>query len=217
MTWRQRLARAFPVGTRSVLFGVHQFVLHPVTLAAAWWLLYGEDPVTEASGLEVSLGDPRLWVAFLVHDLGYIGKPNMDGPEGETHPVLGARIMGALFGQQWHDFVLLHSRFYSKNLRRPYSRLCAADKVLIAITPVELYVVMARLSGEINEYREGRRGRTCVRVTSRGWRHDDEESDQSWYRRVRAYCWRWAKTHSDGREDNWTPATSPVDVEAQSA
>jgi hypothetical protein len=25
---------------------------------------------------------PALWIAFFVHDLGYLGKPNMDGPEG---------------------------------------------------------------------------------------------------------------------------------------
>jgi hypothetical protein len=36
-------------------------------------------------------------VAFFVHDLGYFGKPNMDGEEGETHPYLGAKIMHFLF------------------------------------------------------------------------------------------------------------------------
>jgi len=39
-------------------------------VAWGWWTLYGFP------------FDPRLWVAFFVHDLGYIGKPNMDGPEG---------------------------------------------------------------------------------------------------------------------------------------
>jgi hypothetical protein len=54
------------VGTKSILFGAHQFVLHPLILFVAWWQLYGFP------------ADPRLWVAFVVHDLGYWGKPNMD-------------------------------------------------------------------------------------------------------------------------------------------
>ncbi len=82
------------VGTKSVLFGAHQFLIHPIVLAIAWWQLYGFP------------WDPRLWVAFVVHDLGYLGKPNMDGPEGETHVELGASIMHFLFDWQWevYDF-----------------------------------------------------------------------------------------------------------------
>src|SRR3954469_7337593 len=76
------------IGTKSVLFGAHCFFLHPWFVAAAWWRLYGFP------------WDPRLWVAFFVHDLGYMGKPNMDGHEGERHPVLGARIMAALFDRR---------------------------------------------------------------------------------------------------------------------
>ena len=41
--------------------------------------------------------DKSLWVAFFVHDIGYLGKPNMDGPEGERHVEVGARIMSFLF------------------------------------------------------------------------------------------------------------------------
>src|SRR5258708_5910867 len=73
------------IGTKSILFGAHQFLIHPWFVAAAWWKLYGFP------------FDPRLWVAFFVHDLGYWGKPNMDGAEGETHVELGANIMSALF------------------------------------------------------------------------------------------------------------------------
>lgn len=74
------------IGTKSVLFGAHQFLIHPWFVALGWWKLYGFP------------FDPRLWVAFFVHDLGYIGKPNMDGPEGERHPVFGASIMAAFDG-----------------------------------------------------------------------------------------------------------------------
>lgn len=67
------------IGTKSILFGVHQFAIHPVILALAWTKLFGMPT------------DPRLWLAFGLHDIGYIGKPNMDGKEGETHPELGAK------------------------------------------------------------------------------------------------------------------------------
>jgi len=76
------------VGTKSVLFGAHCFLLHSFFVAAAWWTLYGFPR------------DLRLWVAFFVHDIGYIGKPNMDGAEGETHVELGARIMRRLFDRK---------------------------------------------------------------------------------------------------------------------
>lgn len=73
------------IGTKSVLFGAHCFFLHPWFVALGWWKLYGFP------------WDPRLWVAFLLHDIGYLGKPNMDGPEGERHPWTGAEICSWLF------------------------------------------------------------------------------------------------------------------------
>lgn len=48
-------------GTKSVLFGAHCFFIHPLFVALAWWKLFGFP------------WDPRLWVAFFVHDLGYWG------------------------------------------------------------------------------------------------------------------------------------------------
>lgn len=74
------------IGTKSVLFGAHCFFLHPFFVAAAWWKLYGFP------------WQPWLWLAFFVHDIGYLGKPNMDGPEGEQHPWTGARILYLLQG-----------------------------------------------------------------------------------------------------------------------
>ena len=73
------------IGTKSVLFGAHCFFLHPIFVFAAWYRLYGFP------------FDPRLWFCFFLHDIGYFGKPNMDGPEGETHVEFGANIMGKLF------------------------------------------------------------------------------------------------------------------------
>jgi len=74
------------VGTKSVIFGVHSILVHPFFVAYAWSRLFGFP------------WDPRLWVAFLVHDLGYIGKANMESSEGQQHVVVGGRIMGWLFG-----------------------------------------------------------------------------------------------------------------------
>lgn len=76
------------VGTRSVLYGAHCAVLHPWLLAAAWWRLFGFP------------WDVRLWAAFWVHDLGYWGRGDLDGDDGEAHVELGARIMARLFGAQ---------------------------------------------------------------------------------------------------------------------
>lgn len=130
------------VGTKSVLFGAHQFLLHPLFVALAWWRLYGFP------------WDPRLWVAFFVHDLGYWGKPNMDGPEGESHVLLGARVMRRLFGPDWEWFCACHSRFWAKREGRRISRLCVADKFSIVITPEWISVPMMLATGEMGEYQK---------------------------------------------------------------
>lgn len=129
------------IGTRSLLFGIHQVFIHPWFVAYAWWKLYGFP------------SDPRLWVAFFIHDLGYWGKPNMDGPEGETHPELGAAIMGKLFGQDWGDFCLLHSRHYARERKRNFTQLCVADKLASIIYPRGFYLFLANLTGELHEYK----------------------------------------------------------------
>ncbi|MBW7932471.1 MAG: hypothetical protein H3C62_02420, partial [Gemmatimonadaceae bacterium] len=141
------------IGTRSVLFGVHQFALHPLFIALGWYRAYGWRRVRlSAAGTgSTHLLDPRLWLAFVVHDLGYVGQPNMDGPEGETHPKLGAAVMRRLFGAAWGDFVLLHSRYYAKRLGRPVSPLAMADKWVIVLEPWWLYLPRARLTGELSE------------------------------------------------------------------
>lgn len=84
------------IGTKSVLYGAHCFLLHPFFVAIAWIKLYGFP------------FDPRIWIAFFVHDLGYLGKPNMDGPEGETHVELGGAIMH-LFDGWYKDTKIIFS------------------------------------------------------------------------------------------------------------
>src|SRR5262245_41708328 len=68
------------IGTKSVLFGVHQFLWHPLTVGLAWRKLYGVWPRAEG------------WVAIFCHDLGYSVCTNIDGPEGRLHPERGAKL-----------------------------------------------------------------------------------------------------------------------------
>lgn len=135
------------VGTKSLLFGVHQFLWHPLTVGLAWRRLYGAWPKWHE------------WIAIACHDLGYWGKPNMDGPEGRTHPILGARIAArivrffnpTLEGQTF-NLTLYHSREYARNVSAEPSRLCWADKYCVCVEPAWFYLFRARLSGEIEEY-----------------------------------------------------------------
>lgn len=203
------------IGTKSVLFGAHQFLIHPWFVAAAWWKLYGFP------------FDPRLWMAFFVHDLGYIGKPNLDGAEGETHVELGASIMHWLFdwipyraeillwplrgvyarNTRWRDFCLYHSRFYAKRDGQKHSRLCVADKLAICLTPAWLYLPMVRATGEIHEYMKLSKGAReqeskYVRMSI----YDPEQS--KWYANVQTYLRAWVNEHKDGRDDTWTPTNA---------
>ena len=173
------------IGTKSLLYGYHQFILHPLIVAACWTRLYGFP------------FDPRLWVCFVVHDWGYWGKPNLDGPEGETHVELGARIMARLFddsplatvmdicfgfrpqGSSWKVFSLYHSRFYARRDKVEPSRLCYADKAAIAWTPSVVQLTLMRFTGEWKEYVLGHNGRTPA---------NPGDSLETWCGKMRAVC-----------------------------
>ena len=170
------------IGTKSLLFGVHCIFLHPWFVAWAWWKLYGFP------------FDPRLWVAFVIHDWGYWGKPNMDGPEGELHPYWAGNVMGLLFGDRWANICTYHSRFLAKRDNRPYSRLCVADKLAIGLTWAWLYLPCARLSGELPEYMKGQAARTPA----------GNRSARQWFADVQRYCTAWAWEHRDLKSDQWT-------------
>lgn len=130
------------LGTRSLMFGVHQIFLHGITVAYAWYKTWGFPK------------DIRLWFAFFLHDIGYFGKPNMDGEEGSRHPELGAKIMEKMFGKKWGDFTLCHSGRYAKMNDLEVSKLYVADKMAMYYTPKWLYLILANFSGEIKEYLE---------------------------------------------------------------
>lgn len=213
------------VGTKSVLFGAHCFLLHPIFVAIAWIKLYGFP------------FDPRIWVAFFVHDLGYIGKPNMDGPEGETHVKLGARIMGFLFdlypgtirfwlwsinmklyiwrikhgslvflnpksripnySTKWSDFSLYHSRYYAKKHNVLPSKLCIADKLSFCVTPRWLYLPMVNATGEIKEYLK-----MAQMSETKHWQ--PVQGQINWHKQLYKYMEGWVNAHKDGGSDEWT-------------
>lgn len=190
------------IGTKSVLFGAHCFFLHPFFVARAWWHLYGF-PL-----------DPRLWVAFFVHDLGYIGKPNMDGEEGESHPELGASIMGMLFDGRrnclgnpvrWHDFSLFHSRYYAKRQGGKPSQLCFADKLSFCYTPAWLYLPMVTATGEIREYLKN-----AQTADSGHWKPTGNDK-RKWHAQLCDYLRHWVDEHKGGAADTWTSARSIVE------
>ena len=183
------------IGTKSVLFGAHCFFIHPFFVALAWWKLYGFP------------FDPRLWVAFFVHDLGYWGKQNMDGKEGETHVEFGANVMhlfdkkyqlGYMHGREmkWHDFSLYHSRYYAKKDGAKPSKLCFADKLAICLEPDWLYMPRVNWSGEIHEYLENGKRK------DKNW--TPVFTQKEWRRQLVTYMRDWVNTHVDGSEDNWT-------------
>lgn len=156
------------VGTKSVLWGVHAFWWHPLTVLIAWRKLYKRWP--------------HWWelVAIFCHDLGYWGKPNMDGPEGEQHPVFGAVLASQIVKQitrdKWrhqrctfehdslayktYEFSAFHSRYFAFKHKVKPSDLAWADKLCVWYDPAWFYLFRAKLSGEIKEYR--RNASKCV-------------------------------------------------------
>lgn len=223
-TTRKALASAwrplFPVGTRSVLYGYHCFLLHPLFVFAAWVKLYG------------MTWDPRVWMAIAIHDLGYWGKTNMDGPEGELHPVWAARVMTSLFDRyrdrqfimldhewtddkgrriglyavhlgEWGQFSLFHSRFLARKAHGDFtpSRLCVADKLAICLYPEWLYMLLIRATGEIHEYMRDAKEEEYRPASF------DRDAQWRWLREMRAYVRRWVEANRDGGPDRMTTDT----------
>ncbi len=190
-----------PMGRRSLLFGAHQFLIHPIFLAAAWVKLYGFNTVKDPYVGEVSLANPLLWLSFIVHDWGYFFCTQMDDEIGEQHPNTGAIILYQLTGSwEWYDFVLFHSRFLAKRANKPYSLLCVADKLSVALEPSWLYLPRVKATGEIKEY-------MALAVDSQG-KYKGEipypNSEREWFDNMTKYLVNWAMTHRNGCEDTWT-------------
>ena len=150
------------IGTRSVLWGVHQFLWHPITVALAWRKLYGRLP--------------NRWelLAIFCHDIGYIGAPDLDGPAGRQHPYAGAllgkriaRFLGARTPEASYveSLILGHSRSFCAEECKKISELCDPDKLSVLYDPAFFYWLRGTLSGEIKEYhrREEQRQNTTIK------------------------------------------------------
>ena len=176
------------IGTKTVLYGSHCFLIHPWFVALAWWKLYGF-PL-----------DVRLWFAFFLHDIGYIGKNNIDGEDGERHPELGANVMTFLFGKKWGDFTLYHSRFYARNNNANFSKLCIADKYAIVITPTWFYIFLARLSGEIVEYRYLLEDANSKYNQQRHDVYKAGDTDYDWFNKLKIFMNKWVQENKYGAQ-----------------
>lgn len=185
------------IGTKSILYGAHCFLIHPWFVAWAWWRLYGFP------------WDPRLWFAFFLHDLGYWGKPNMDGEEGEQHPRWAAGVMGRLFGPRWRDLCLYHSRFLAKKDGKHFSKLCVADKYSFILTPKWLYLLMVNWTGEIKEYMKLAtiEVQNVMKAGKYATMNLNSVDQGKWFEDVKEYLYRWVLEHKDMRPDTWTPNT----------
>jgi hypothetical protein len=170
------------IGTKSLLVGVHQIFWHPFTVYRAWMRLYGRPTFRES-------------LCIFFHDWGYWGSSEMDGVTGANHPELGAAIAGALFGEVHRELVLLHSRRYAADRGRHPSKLCWADKLSIVYEPDWFYLVRARASGELREYRR----------QAMAWIPSDK-SDHEWL--------LWVK-HCFARAALWESRASSTDISAR--
>lgn len=110
----------------------------------------------------------------------------MDDAAGELHPVFGAALIGKLrfffFGnhKQANDLAMLvafHSRYLSARYNREPSKLCWPDKLSLQFDPMWFYLIRARLSGELKEYRLN--AAHALPLT---------ESNKSWFKWIRAKC-----------------------------
>jgi hypothetical protein len=182
------------VGTRSLLFGAHAFWLHPLLVGLAWARLYGWP------------WSPRLWFAFFLHDIGYLGAESMDDESGERHVELGAAIMKVLFGQAWGDFTAAHSRYWAKRNGLRVSRLCVADKLAFVLTPASLYLPMTRATGELREYmvRAKERQAGSSHFTQDELMGLNSSDAGKWLRALKSYTQRWIDAHRSGAADTWT-------------
>jgi len=148
------------IGTRSLLFGAHQFLWHPLTVALAYRRLFRRWP--DAVGC----------LCILLHDAGYWGCPNIDGKEGKLHPLRGAQLAGkivyrlrrlfcgrqesrlssALLASEAAERCLLHSGSLAQEAGMAPSDICWADKYVVCLEPEWFYLFRTWLSGESKEF-----------------------------------------------------------------
>lgn len=133
------------IGTKTLLFGGHQFILHPLLVGMAWVKIYHKLP------------NPKESICIIIHDWGYWGLNNIDGEEGDGHPVWAAEWASFSLDRnrnsnRYWELCMFHSRFVAKAYNCKPSKLCSADKLGITLYPTWLWYTLVRLSGELTEY-----------------------------------------------------------------
>lgn len=155
------------VGRKSLLFGVHNIIWHPITVYVAWVKLYKEYPTWREA------------FCILIHDWGYWKCNDMDGKDGQEHPYAAACILRRL---GWEDkyikLCMFHSRTFANNHMAKPSKLCWADKLSMCYDPVGFYLFRARLSGELKEYRSMSAASGLCSI---------QQSDKEWFRCIRDF------------------------------
>lgn len=188
------------VGTKSLLFGVHQFLWHPWTVGRAYRHVHGVWPMFDE------------WLCIFVHDWGYWGSPNMDGEEGKRHPEHGALIatslvywwfrlkilfwrkihsphfIAMLYASEAYERTLYHSSHYARTKGKRSSALCLPDKLCILFEPEWFYLLRSRASGEVRESIQIALDSKVWPLTTRLWfsklpRHKQSKLWYDWYRR----------------------------------
>ncbi len=145
-------------GTATLLFGCHQFILHPIYVARAWRRLYGRP-------------GPGDLVAIIIHDWGYWGLKDVEGPEGLHHSRRPARVLRILGFKRLARQIEGHSGAWCNAAGIERSWLYAADKLGTAMMPSRLWARLARATGEIEEYQGHFRlaGNSLIRRSPRAW------------------------------------------------
>jgi hypothetical protein len=143
-------------GTKSLLFGVHQFILHPLFVLAGWVKLYGWS-VKKVSCAYVWW---KVVLCIFAHDLGYYNCDDMDGEwSGAMRPEFGAKLIHKYVDEKsgfiymYQNLCLYHSASYARRFGGSPSDLCYADKLGSVLIPWWLWVGLGKLSGELAEYR----------------------------------------------------------------
>lgn len=148
------------LGTKSLLFGVHQFILHPLLVWFSWILLYKNAP------------NWKELICIFIHDWGYWNIFFLKDAEGDRHPEVAAKIANKLFGQKYYFFILGHSTFYNTRYDVKISKLMAPDKYWHCIVPFWFFKMLSIPSGEFKYYRTRKGARQVA---------DLDVSDKIWW------------------------------------
>lgn len=155
------------LGTKTLLFGVHQVIIHPLLVLIAWVKIYRSFPSW------------REMFCIIVHDWGYWGMTNLKDAEGDKHPEFGAKLAWKLLGSEWGDFILGHSSFYMIRNGVKKSKLFAPDKYWHCMIPLWFYKLLAVPTGEFKHYRTLKHARQVS---------DHQASDIDWWLKLQSIC-----------------------------